>query len=276
MTLRVHHLNCGTMCPACQRLVRGSGSWRTPGELVCHCLLIETPRSLVLVDTGLGLHDIAEPQRRLGSFYRTVFKPRLALEETALNQVRGLGYDPRDVRHILVTHLDLDHAGGLRDFPWAAVHLIAPELAQIQHPGLRERLRFRLPQFEHQPRWVVHAEQGETWNGFGSIRPIPELDADVLIVPLIGHTKGHAGVAVRQGSRWLLHCGDAYYHHGQLQTPKESPWLLRLFEAGIQARRSDRLRNLARLRQLAATPSDAVELFCAHDPAELARYTASV
>lgn len=262
------------MCPACQRLVRGSGSWRTPGELVCHCLLIETPRALVLVDTGLGLHDIAESQRRLGSFYRTVFKPRLVPEETALNQVRGLGYDPRDVRHIIVTHLDLDHAGGLRDFPWASVHLIAPELAQIQHPGLRERLRFRLPQFDHQPRWVVHAEQGESWQGFGSIRPISDLDADVLIVPLIGHTKGHAGVAVRQGSRWLLHCGDAYYHHGQLQTPGHSPWFLQMFEAGIQARRSDRLRNLARLRQLAATQSDTVELFCAHDPAELARYTA--
>ncbi|WP_373317754.1 MBL fold metallo-hydrolase [Planotetraspora silvatica] len=28
-----------------------------------------------------------------------------------------MGYDPADVRHIVVTHLDVDHCGGLPDFP---------------------------------------------------------------------------------------------------------------------------------------------------------------
>lgn len=134
MSVRIHHLNCGTMCLFCEPLVNGGGSWRKPGRLVCHCLLIETPGALVMVDTGLGTHDIAEPRRRLGSTYTRLFKPLLSPAETAMSQVRALGYDPKDVRHILPTHVDLDHVGGLSDFPDAEVHIFKPELEQILHP----------------------------------------------------------------------------------------------------------------------------------------------
>src|SRR3546814_15732883 len=33
----------------------------------------------------------------------------------------------QDVRHIIITHLDFDHAGGIEDFPAAAVHLTGRE-----------------------------------------------------------------------------------------------------------------------------------------------------
>ncbi len=260
------------MCPGCERLFNGQGGWRKPGKLVCHCLLIETPSSLVLVDTGLGQQDILAPGRRLGSSYRRLFKPVLALQETALAQVRALGYDPRDVRHILPTHVDLDHVGGLADFPEAQVHIFKPELEQILNPDWRDRMRYRWPQFDHRPKWNVHERQDERWFGFDGIRPIPGLGADILMIPLIGHTKGHVGVAVRQGEKWLLHCGDAYYHHSQISATPRSPLGLQFFEASIQALRGQRLRNQARLRQLAAEHGDEVELFCAHDPVELERY----
>ncbi|QYY84579.1 hypothetical protein [Pseudomonas germanica] len=47
MSIRIHHLNCGTMRTGCQRLINGYGSLIKPGELACHCLVIETPESLV-------------------------------------------------------------------------------------------------------------------------------------------------------------------------------------------------------------------------------------
>ncbi len=272
MITRIHHLNCGTMCMACQRLINGHGSWTAPGTLVCHCLLVETTDSLVLVDTGMGTQDISNPKRRLGSSYLAAFKPRLDLAETALAQVKALGYDPRDVRHILTTHLDLDHAGGLADFPAAEVHVLQPELEQILHPGIRERLRFRQAQFDHQPKWHVHEQINEQWFGFEAIRAIPALGDQILMVPLIGHTKGHVGVAIQHQSQWLLHCGDAYYHHSQITAHPDMPPLLGLFENMVQTLPRQRRQNLARLRGLATTHGDQVELFCAHDPVELARY----
>lgn len=260
------------MCPFCEPLVNGGGSWRRAGRLVCHCLLIETPNSLVLVDTGIGSRDMAEPRRRLGATYLTLFKPALQLGESAIAQIRKLGHDPGDVRHIIPTHVDLDHVGGLADFPHAAVHIYKPELEQLLRPGRRERARFRWPQFEHRPRWQIHEKSDTSWYGFEGIRAIPGLPIDVLMIPLIGHTHGHVGVAVHDGDRWLLHAGDAYYHHSQLTARPTLRPVMSFFEAYIQFDRPARLRNLQRLRELAARHSDEIQIFCAHDPVELERF----
>lgn len=273
MTYRVHHLNCGTMCPMCDRLINDrQGSWRKPGKFVCHCMVIETPQGLVMVDTGLGVQDILHPAHRLGGTYTTIFKPRLSIEETAAHQLRALGFQPDDVRHIVVTHLDLDHAGGLADFPKAKVHVFKPELDQILQPGWREKGRFRMAQFKHHPDWVVHQVQGESWFGFDSIQALPGVGIDILMIPLVGHTRGHTGVAVKQGNKWLLHCGDAYYHHSQVTNEPQAPGGSMFFQRFIATAPKERVRNLGRLQQLTARHGHEVELFSAHDPVELNRY----
>lgn len=122
--MRIHHLNCISTCPVGGHLMDG----RTPGvltraQLCCHCLLLETANSgLVLVDTGLGLGDCAAPRTRLSAFFLALLSPDLREEMTAARQVEQLGFRRSDVRHIVLTHLDFDHAGGLDDFPEATVH----------------------------------------------------------------------------------------------------------------------------------------------------------
>jgi glyoxylase-like metal-dependent hydrolase (beta-lactamase superfamily II) len=61
--MRVHHLNCGSMCPLGQRLINGEGRWLGKAQMCCHCLLIEGRNGLILVDTGLGTADVANPTR---------------------------------------------------------------------------------------------------------------------------------------------------------------------------------------------------------------------
>lgn len=100
--------------------------------------------------------------------------------------------------------------GGLSNFPEAQVHVFKRELQPALNPRPRDRLRYRPVQFSHQPRWVQHEVQGEWWFGFDGIRVIPGLSTEVLIVPLVGHTRSHSGVAVRQGDTWLLHSGVAH------------------------------------------------------------------
>ncbi len=152
--MRVHHLNCGTMCPPFGRLIRGEGSLVSRGHMVCHCLLLETDAGLVLVDTGIGLGDMAEPRERLGPGFTALVGPRLDPTETAVYQVEALGFASTDVRHIVLTHLDLDHAGGLGDFPHAEVHVYRPEHdAAMTRSSLRERERYRPAQWAHGPRW---------------------------------------------------------------------------------------------------------------------------
>jgi glyoxylase-like metal-dependent hydrolase (beta-lactamase superfamily II) len=242
--------------------------------MVCHCLLIEGPEGLVLVDTGFGNEDVRD-RRRLGMMFNAIVRPRPDISETAHSQILALGFQPSDVRQILTTHLDLDHSGGLPDFPEAEVHLLARELAAAMHPGLRERQRYLASHWAHGPRWVEHDPGGEDWFGFQSVRILPGGEPEILLIPLPGHTVGHTGVAIRTGERWLLHCGDAYFHHGEVQTPPSSPAGLRAFETINQVDGAARRENLERLRELAHRHGDEVELLCSHDAATLdARATA--
>jgi glyoxylase-like metal-dependent hydrolase (beta-lactamase superfamily II) len=256
------------MCPRGARLLSGQGGLLAEVRIVAHCLLIEAADGLVLVDTGFGSADVADPGR-LGRPFGAIVRPRMDIAETALRQVKGLGFDPGDVRHILITHLDLDHAGGLADFPDAEVHVFAPELAAAKSPTRREAARYVKAQWAHGPNWVEHEVDGDSWFGFERVRVLPGVDGDVAMVPLQGHTRGHTGIALREGERWLLHCGDAFFSHGEVQTPPSAPPGLRLYQTltGVDDKR--RRHNQERLRELARSHGDEVRLICSHDPALL-------
>ncbi|RAJ69918.1 glyoxylase-like metal-dependent hydrolase (beta-lactamase superfamily II) [Streptomyces sp. Amel2xB2] len=251
--MKVHHLDCGTMRP--------------PGaRLVCHVPLLETAGGLVLIDSGYGLQDVADPARRLGPV-RHYVRPVLDPRQTAVRQVERLGFRREDVRHIVLTHLDVDHAGGLADFPHASVHLTSAEArGAIHSPGPRERLRFRPAQWSHRPRLVEHRPDGETWRGFAAARELDSVAPGLVLLALPGHTRGHAGVAVDTGSHWLLHAGDAFYHRGTLDGRGGVPVSLRAMEAAV-AHAPRRVRdNHARLRELYQRQEPDLRILCSHDP----------
>jgi glyoxylase-like metal-dependent hydrolase (beta-lactamase superfamily II) len=263
----IHHLSCGTMCPrAGSRLGLVD---RDPGHLVARCALIEDASGLILIDTGFGTRDVATPGR-LGPA-RFLLCPRLEPAATAFAQIRALGYDPGDVRHILVTHLDLDHAGGLADFPNAEVHLHAAELDVVRRRPLAARLRYRFGQWDHGPRWTEHAEVGEPWYGFERVKLIDGLEVEIAMIPLFGHTAGHSGYAIRSGDRWLLHAGDAYLRQGEIASPPRSTPALGVYHALNSDDGARRHENAERLAALARDHHDSVTIFCSHDPAELER-----
>jgi glyoxylase-like metal-dependent hydrolase (beta-lactamase superfamily II) len=238
-----------------------------PSLMVAHCLLIEGDDGLTLVDTGFGTDDVAEGARRLGRAFTSVFGPRLDPSETALSQLTALGFRSADVHDIVVTHLDLDHAGGLADFPHARVHVHRAELDAALHPAVRDRARYLQAQWDHGPHWIEHSTGGDEWLGFASARAVGE---DVVLVPLHGHSRGHSGVAVRRpDGGWLLHAGDAYFHVGDLERPRRCPPALRAFQRAAASDQEARRTNLARLQQLRADRSGEVTVFCAHDATEL-------
>jgi glyoxylase-like metal-dependent hydrolase (beta-lactamase superfamily II) len=267
VTLRIHHLNCATMCPTGERLIHGSGGLLSAGRMVCHCLLIESPDGLVLVDTGLGLGPVQAPDALLGSTFLLMARPRLDPEETARRQIERLGYHADDVRHIVLTHLDLDHAGGIADFPKAAIHVLESEHEAAMAPATTfERHRYQGAMWAHQPNWVRHAVQGERWMGFESVQTI---GSDILLVPLFGHSRGHCGVAVQTEGGWLLHAGDAYFAHGEVHSPtRQCPLGLDLFQRLMQVDGKARLANQDRLRQLGRDAAPTVRIICSHDHGE--------
>jgi glyoxylase-like metal-dependent hydrolase (beta-lactamase superfamily II) len=187
-------------------------------------------------------------------------------EETAITQVIKLGYNPEDVKHIIQTHLHIDHAGGLADFPWAVVHVHRTEFKAIQNPkGLME---FAYVQYHwaHEPKWAIHHEMGEKWFGFDAIKILSTDEGGFYLIPLPGHTRGHCGVALGKPGDWLIHCGDAaspYHSGGDLHNRGETAYELKIFP--------DNLANqilgghVPRLRRLLQDHHDEVRAISAHD-----------
>ncbi len=259
------------MCPFGGSLFTGEGRLLTTYKIVCHCLLIEAGDQLVLVDTGYGTEDVAD-QRRLGAA-RFLLLPKPDPAEPAIEQIRSLGLDPSDVRNVVVTHLDLDHAGGLPDFPDAEVHLFAAERASMENPGFRHRERYRKAHFTHGARFVEHEVSGDDWFGFESVRVLPGAGADIALVPLPGHTRGHTAVAIQTDAGWLLHCGDAFFNRGEVETPPSCPPGLRAFQTIMSMDNGTRKRNQQRLQELKRDHGDEVTIVCSHDHVQLEQFT---
>jgi glyoxylase-like metal-dependent hydrolase (beta-lactamase superfamily II) len=226
----------------------------------------------VLVDTGFGLGDVRQPLPRLSRIFLGLNRPQLAEEHTAIRQVERLGFRASDVRHIIVTHLDFDHAGGIEDFPAATVHIFAAELAAARQRrgGRTGHARYRPMQWDDDVQFRAYETGGEPWYGFPSVRGLTGLPADILLVPLIGHTWGHCGVALRGPSGWLLHAGDAYFYalEMDIRAPRCTPGL-RFYQWLMEVDRKARLGNQDRLRALIRERGPEIRVFCSHDRREL-------
>jgi glyoxylase-like metal-dependent hydrolase (beta-lactamase superfamily II) len=275
--MRVHHLDCCTMCPRGRSALNGEGRLTERARLVSHCLLVETgAHGLVLVDTGIGVEDIRNT-RRLGA----LFGPVMAIDSTkthmpALPQIEALGFRREDVRHIVLTHVDFDHAGGLPDFPQARVHVHAKEKdAALLRGSLNANARYRPSQFAHGPRWETYDTLGEPWKGVPAARQLQGLPPEILALPMAGHSRGHASIAVDTGHGWLVHAGDAYFHRSVIERgdPFAAPWALRWVERFIAYDYRGVRATHAALARLAKR--DDVTVFSAHDPVEYERLRAA-
>jgi len=255
--MRVHHLKCASFHPP-------------GGTLVCHCLLVETQAGLVLVDSGLGREDIRHPRPRLAVMTLAMLRPTLVDEDCASVQVERLGHKLADVRHIVLTHLDCDHAGGLEDFPNALVHVHRTELdAALNATSCAERARYRPAQWTWLgERWRPHRRGSSTWSGLPVLEQ-GDLPAGLEMVELPGHTWGHCGVTVDHGSHVLLYAGDAYFHRSEVRSPGLGvPLTLRLTELFDRVDASAWRESRAALRAILVQDRH-VAVFCAHDPIEL-------
>jgi glyoxylase-like metal-dependent hydrolase (beta-lactamase superfamily II) len=271
--MHIHHLNCGCMCPVGGALFDGF-SRGLFSHLVCHCFLIETEQGLVLIDTGFGRQDVQSPSTRISPFFIAANNIQFDRKYTAIAQLEQRGFSARDVRHIVLTHLDFDHAGGLEDFPEATVHVMQTELEAAQaHRGFIASRRYRPRQWDDVKHWQSYNPGGEAWFDFEAVRDLPGLPPEILLIPLIGHTRGHAGVAIKTSDGWLLHAGDAYFYRQEMDAtqPDCTPGL-RAYQRLMEVDRSARLFNQNRLRQLARDRAE-VRLFCSHDALEFKAFS---
>jgi len=269
--MRRFHLNCGTALPPLGVCLFGVGQPFRRAKIVTHCILLESDDGLLLIDTGMGREDLEQPDAFMRAMLWFGGSSR-NFRETAVAQVEMLGYKRDDVQHIALTHFHYDHASGLPDFPNAKVHILKDEFEAVQQPGdLNERWVYRRKHWSHKPKWVVHECRGEQWYGFERSPMIELGSASFCFIPLPGHTRGHAGVALKTNTGWVFHCGDAYTYHGEVDpiNPRQAPYahtLRPIVNLNYAFRNIGR--HSRRLQILARQYGDEVTLTNSHDPVE--------
>jgi len=292
--MKIHHLNCATLRPVglakgleigkrkleffkqYSKLLEAGLDFLDPLEeklqIPCHCIALESKKEgIILLDTGLGLQDVENPKKRLTPLFLNFFGvPVLKYEETAYAQLKKKGLPPDEVSHIVLTHLDIDHAGGLADFPTAEVHLLEKELTAAQFPKtLNEKNRYTSVLWEHSPSWNTYSYKGKFWCGLDAIE-IENIKEKLFFIPLAGHTIGHAGIAFEVQKKKYLFAGDAYLHHLQLENPPYTDYARQLYNAMMHVDKNKFEVSLEKLRMFKEFHPE-VEIFCTHDREELCR-----
>lgn len=168
--------------------------------------MIEHPEGVILVDTG----DTAQtPTGWQHPFHTLATKKTISPDEEIGPQLETLGIKPVDVRWVVLTHLHIDHDGGVKSFPNAEFIVEAGEYRQAS--GLAGRFRGYVPQRwpeRWQPRLTTF--DPEPFGPFARSLRLTKA-GDVVLVPTPGHTAHHLSVVVKTDGLSYFLAGDTSY-----------------------------------------------------------------
>jgi glyoxylase-like metal-dependent hydrolase (beta-lactamase superfamily II) len=161
-------------------------------RLVFNQYLIDDGERLILVDAGPA-----------GAFGKT---------GQLFRALASIGVTPEAIDAVIVTHLHVDHTGGLvaggrRNFPSAEIYADRRDVTHWTDPARRAAAPdFLRSSFDAAAELVrlyprLQATDGER-----------EIVRGASIVDLSGHTPGHIGVRVQDGSQSLLMVSDMLFH----------------------------------------------------------------
>ena len=138
----------------------------------------------------------------------------VAPDEESGAQLRRIGFDPDDVRWVVMTHMHGDHAGGLPNFPKSEILMSREQihLAMSRTGPLQGYLNMHYPKWL-KPRDVIFG--AGAWESFDTSASLTR-DGAIRIVPTPGHTEGHISVAIEDGDALVFLLGDAAYSESGL------------------------------------------------------------
>jgi N-acyl homoserine lactone hydrolase len=170
--------------------------------------LIDHPEGLIVVDTGQGAH-LLESGKSLHPYVRWEVAFRIDRDQEIGPQLRALGIGPRDVKRVVLTHLHIDHDGGLAHFPHSQILVASGELRTAS--GWAGQVRGYFP--NRWPSWFDPTPLDLAPEAFGPFAASRELTAagDVVAVATPGHTANHTSIVAEQDGTSFFLAGDTSY-----------------------------------------------------------------
>ncbi len=223
-TVRLQLFNTATMLSPPEFMAMDGGKLKTVramfgsrehwARLPIPAFVIEHPGAgLILVDTGFHPSVAVDPKQNLGPLLGRLYKDTIEMEpEQALPaQLRKRGIDPDEIALVIMTHLHIDHASAVSEFPKPPYVLGEGEWAAFNKRGMTQGYVHKHVEHAIDLREVPYASSevnsyatfGRSFDLFG--------DGSVRLVSTPGHTLGHQSLILRLKDREALLTGDAAY-----------------------------------------------------------------
>lgn len=167
--------------------------------------LLKNGNQSIVVDTG---YDREEAERR-----------DRALIHHPADLLEGLGVSSTGVQTVILTHLHYDHAGDLKSYPNAMLHLQAAEMAYATGPCMCHD-HMRMPfTGEHICDAVLALYSGRVDFAEGVREIAPGVETHLVG----GHSRGLQAVRVKTRRGWVVLASDTAHYYENFQKQKPFP-----------------------------------------------------
>ncbi|CAO4149916.1 AttM family quorum-quenching N-acyl homoserine lactonase [Methylorubrum thiocyanatum] len=245
--IQLHFFQTGSLGCRRQDIYMNQGLGE-PFEIPVPWYLVAHPRGHVVIDGGFPAICATDPHGHWGPVAQ-VFEPRVAPGQDCAAQVRAAGFDPADVRTVLLSHLHLDHTGAIGVFPNARHVVQRAALDYALAPDWFCAAAFVRADFDRPGLdWCL---LDEAWGDFFDLYG----DGAITCLRSPGHTVGHQSFLVRtaRGATLLaIDAADTMDHWEDRALP------------GAVTSVTEAVRSVAKLRAVAARAQ--ARVVPGHDP----------
>jgi glyoxylase-like metal-dependent hydrolase (beta-lactamase superfamily II) len=176
-----------------------------PFEVPVPFLLIDHPKGKILFDTGLAYETIHNKLEHWGEAIVSVYNPVMTEEQWCVNAIQNVGCAPEDIDLVILSHLHLDHAGCIGQFPNAKYLVQRDELHYAYVPDSYMKGAYIRKDFDKEVDWVIlEGWQDDRYDLFG--------DGSIIIYFTPGHSPGHQSILVNlPNSGSMFFAADSCY-----------------------------------------------------------------
>ncbi len=202
-TIKLYFFEAGILKSQKQHFTAGVDVGK-PFDVPVPFLLIEHPKGLVMFDTGNAFEVIHNKEEHWGSML-AVYDPIMTEDQWCINAIQKIGHKPEDVKYAILSHLHLDHAGGVGHFPNAKYIVQRDELHFAYVPDYYMKGAYIRKDFDKPVDWMIlNGWKEDKFDLFG--------DGSIIIYLTPGHTPGHQSILVNlPNSGPMFFAADACY-----------------------------------------------------------------
>lgn len=215
--------------------------------------LIQYNNKNILFDTGNALEVAKYPQKHWGDMTSS-YLPIMKEEQYVVNQLKTLGIKPENVDYVILSHLHLDHAGGVGDFPNATYITHKKEFEWAFDSQCPQKGAYIMKDINKDVKWLkLENKPSEAFDLFK--------DGVIKIYPTPGHTPGHISVLVNlQNSNSMFLTSDSCYTEENINDN---------IAPGLAWNVEESIKTINWIKELQA---ENIEIIAGHDPKAWKRF----